>query len=50
LFIAEGYISRLPRPDAATIAAITQLMGKAGISTEGVRPKIVDSYEIPAVK
>lgn len=48
LFIAEGYISRLPRPDAATIAAITQLMGKAGISTEGVRPKIVDSYEIPA--
>ncbi len=50
LFIAEGYISRLPRPDAPTIAAITQLMRKAGISTEGVRPKIVDSYEIPAVK
>lgn len=50
LFIAEGYISRLPRPDAATIAAITKLMVAAGISTEGPRPKIVDSYEIPAPK
>ncbi len=48
LFIAEGYISRLPRPDAPTIAAITKLMVAAGISTEGKRPKIVDSYEIPA--
>lgn len=45
LFIAEGYISRLPRPDAATIAAITKLMNQAGISTGGPRPKIVDSYE-----
>jgi ankyrin repeat protein len=45
LFIAEGYISRLPRPDAATIEAITKLMVAAGISTEGPRPKIVDSYE-----
>ena len=26
LFIAEGYISRLPRPDAPTIEAITKLM------------------------
>ena len=48
LFIAEGYISRLPRPDAPTIEAITKLMLAAGISTEGERPKIVDSYEKPA--
>lgn len=46
LFIAEGYISRLPRPDAATIAAITELMVRAGLPTDGVRPKIVDSYEV----
>ncbi len=45
LFIAEGYISRLPRPDTPTIEAITKLMHAAGISTEGERPKIVDSYE-----
>ncbi len=50
LFIAEGYISRLPRPDAPTIAAITKLMVKAGISTGGPRPKIIDSYEKPAVR
>jgi ankyrin repeat protein len=50
LFIAEGYISRLPRPDAATIEAITKLMVGAGISTEGQRPKIVDSYEKPAAR
>ena len=47
LFIAEGYISRLPRPDTPTIDAITKLMVAAGISTEGKRPKIVDSYEKP---
>lgn len=47
LFIAEGYISRLPRPDAPTIEAITKLMRAANISTEGERPKIVDSYEKP---
>ncbi|MCC6538101.1 MAG: ankyrin repeat domain-containing protein [Bryobacterales bacterium] len=45
LFIAEGYISRLPRPDAPTIEAITKLMRAAGIPTDGPRPKIVDSYE-----
>jgi ankyrin repeat protein len=50
LFIAEGYTSRLPRPDAATIEAITKLMVAAGISTEGQRPKIVDSYEKPAAR
>ena len=48
LFIAEGYITRLPRPDAPTIEAITKLMLAAGISTEGERPKIIDSYEKPA--
>ena len=50
LFIAEGYISRLPRPDAPTIEAITKLMLAAGISTEGKRPKIVDSYSITPPK
>lgn len=48
LFIAEGYISRLPRPDTPTIEAITKLMLAAGIPTDGPRPKIVDSYEKPA--
>ena len=50
LFIAEGYISRLPRPDAPTIEAITKVMIAAGISTGGPRPKIIDSYEKPAVR
>ena len=45
LFIAEGYIGRLPRPDPPTIEAVTKLMLAAGISTEGERPKMVDSYE-----
>ena len=46
LFIAEGYMNPggLPRPDAPTIEAMTKLMLAAGISTEGERPKIVDSY------
>lgn len=48
LFIAEGYISRLPRPDPPTIQAITKLMVAAGIPTDGPRPKIVDSYEKPS--
>ena len=48
--IAEGYISRLPRPDTPTIEAITKLMTAASISTEGQRPKIVDSYEKPAAQ
>jgi ankyrin repeat protein len=48
LFIAEGYATRLPRPDPPTIEAVTKLMRAAGISTEGPRPKIVDSYEKPA--
>jgi ankyrin repeat protein len=49
LFIAEGYTSRLPRPDTPTIEAITKLMLAAGLSTEGERPKHVDSYEKPFV-
>jgi ankyrin repeat protein len=49
LFIAEGYISRLPRPDAPTIEAITKLMLAAGLSTAGERPKIIDSYEKPFI-
>jgi ankyrin repeat protein len=48
LFIAEGYISRLPRPDTPTIEAITALMRAANLSTEGERPKIIDSYQKPA--
>jgi ankyrin repeat protein len=49
LFIAEGYTSRLPRPDTPTIEAITKLMLAAGLSTDGQRPKHVDSYEKPFV-
>ncbi len=44
LFIAEGYVGRLPRPDAATTAAVTKLMLAAGLSTEGERPKMEDIY------
>ena len=44
LFIAEGYVGRLPRPDATTTAVVTKLMLAAGLSTEGERPKIVDIY------
>ncbi len=45
LFAAEGYIGRLPRPDKATVEAVTKLMLAAGLSTEGQRPAIVDIYE-----
>ena len=48
LFIAEGYIGRLPRPDLPTIDAVTKLMLAAGLSTDGQRPPIVDIYEKPA--
>ena len=50
LFIAEGYVGSELRPDPPTIAAITKLMVAAGLSTEGPRPKIIDSYERPAAK
>jgi len=45
LFAAEGHIGRLPRPDPATIDAVTRLMRVAGLSTEGQRPAIKDIYE-----
>jgi ankyrin repeat protein len=48
LFAAEGHIGRLPRPDQATIDAVTRLMLAAGLSTEGERPAVVDIYEKPA--
>jgi uncharacterized protein len=48
LFIAEGYTTRLPRPDAPTLEALTTLMRSVGLSTEGERPKMIDSYERPA--
>jgi uncharacterized protein len=50
LFIAEGYVGSELRPDPPTIAAITKLMVAAGLSTEGPRPKVIDSYEKPAAK
>ena len=49
LFIAEGYVGVELRPDPPTIAAITELMRAAGLSTEGKRPAIVDQYQRPAV-
>jgi len=47
LFAAEGHIGRLPRPDPATIDAVTRLMLAAGLSTGGQRPPVVDIYEKP---
>jgi ankyrin repeat protein len=47
LFIAEGYSGgRFPRPDTPTIQAVTRLMLKAGLSTEGKRPEIIDPYQV----
>jgi ankyrin repeat protein len=50
LFAAEGHIGRLPRPDPATIDAVTRLMLAAGLSTAGQRPPVVDIYEKPPQK
>jgi ankyrin repeat protein len=47
LFIAEGYKAGRPQPSRPTIEAITRLMAAAGVSTEGVRPRIHDIYERP---
>lgn len=44
LFIAEGYADRTLQPDAATIAAVTELMIAAGLPTDGKRPEISDIY------
>jgi ankyrin repeat protein len=45
LFVAEGYGDRTLQPDAATVAAITELMVAAGLPTDGERPKVGDIYE-----
>jgi uncharacterized protein len=44
LFIAEGYADRTLQPDAATVAAVTELMLAAGLPTDGKRPGVVDIY------
>jgi ankyrin repeat protein len=45
LYIAEGYKAGRPQPSRPTIDAIQRLMAAAGVSTEGVRPRIRDIYE-----
>jgi ankyrin repeat protein len=45
LFIAEGYKAGRPQPSRPTIDAIQHLMAAAGVSTDGVRPRIRDIYE-----
>ena len=45
LYIAEGYKAGRPQPSRPTIDAIQVLMAAAGVSTEGVRPRIRDIYE-----
>jgi hypothetical protein len=45
LFIAEGYKAGRPQPSRPTIDAIERLMAAAGVSTEGIRPRIRDIYE-----
>jgi hypothetical protein len=47
LFIAEGYKAGRPQPSRPTIVAIERLMAAAGVSTEGIRPRIRDIYEKP---
>jgi hypothetical protein len=49
LFIAEGYKAGRPQPSRPTIVAIERLMAAAGVSTEGIRPRIRDIYERPPV-
>ena len=45
LFIAEGYRPGNFKPGPATIEALRQVMIEAGVSTEGLRPRHVGSYE-----
>lgn len=47
LFIAEGYGDKTLQPDAATVAAVTELMVAAGLPTDGKRPGLTDMYEGP---
>jgi ankyrin repeat protein len=45
LYIAEGYKAGRPQPSRPTIDAIQRLMAAAGVSTDGIRPRIRDIYE-----
>jgi len=45
LFIAEGFKAGRPQPSRPTIDALERLMAAAGVSTEGIRPRIRDIYE-----
>ena len=45
LFIAEGYRPGNFKPAPHAIAAIRGLMAKEGLSTEGPRPRHIDTYE-----
>jgi ankyrin repeat protein len=45
LFIAEGFKAGRPQPSRPTIDVLERLMAAAGVSTEGVRPRIRDIYE-----
>jgi uncharacterized protein len=45
LFIAEGFRAGRPQPSRPTVDAIEGLMAAAGVSTEGVRPRVRDIYE-----
>jgi len=45
LFIAEGFKAGRPQPSRPTIDALEHLMAAAGVSTEGIRPRIRDIYE-----
>jgi uncharacterized protein len=45
LFIAEGYKAGRPQPSRPTIDEIQRLMAAAGVSTDGVRPRVRDIYE-----
>jgi uncharacterized protein len=49
LFIAEGYREGGGRRSPATIDAIASLMARAGVPTDGERPRVVDIYARPAV-
>jgi ankyrin repeat protein len=47
LFIAEGYRDGALRRSPPTIDALVELMTKAGVSTEGERPRMIDVYARP---
>ena len=45
LFIAEGYRPGNFKPAPLTVAAVEQLMAEEGLSTAGVRPRHIGTYE-----